>query len=272
MHVTINISFVNSSPFFFFVLLRVLRAVLIRSGINPIFSTQFLLIPKNMDLCSTGNPERVREGAFDWSPLSKGSSDSSGAGTCVVSDESDFLSELLGSDIGLCSDSNRLCSPCDHVIVEGQAARPPSREDAQSQRNQRNAIAARQNRLKKKQYVICLQTEIARLKAENTVLKSKCRDSDVTVAQLSNEVEYFKSVLANQSMLSSLLQKVPTIKEVKFPSFISCKREGAAAMNEDLPLAKKPALSGGVCLHVSQDVATLEFCSSCSKSASLVLS
>ncbi|KAL5510515.1 hypothetical protein EMCRGX_G006074 [Ephydatia muelleri] len=141
-------------------------------------------------------------------------------------------------------DSNRLCSPCDHVIVEGQAARPPSREDAQSQRNQRNAIAARQNRLKKKQYVICLQTEIARLKAENTVLKSKCRDSDVTVAQLSNE-------------------KVPTIKEVKFPSFISCKREGAAAMNEDLPLAKKPALSGGVCLHVSQDVATLEFCSSC---------
>lgn len=232
-----------------------------------------------MDLCSTGNAERIQEGAlpidFDWSPLSKGSSDSNGAGTCVVSDDTDFLSELLGSEIGLCSDTIRQSknsSTCDHVISEKtRQQRSASQEDAQSQRNQRNAIAARQNRLKKKQYVLCLQTEIARLKAENTVLKTKCRDSDVTVAQLSNEVEYFKSVLANQSMLSSLLQKMPTIKEVRLPTFVSCKREGAP-LNEDLPLAKKPTLSGGVCLHVSQDVATLEFCSSCSKSASLVLS
>ena len=225
-----------------------------------------------MDLYSTGNSDGFKDGdvsselGFDCSPWSKESSDS-GAGMCLVSDKSDFLSELLGSDIGLCSDKQ--CAPR-HVTSE-KKPRTAAQDETQWQRNQRNAVAARQNRLKKKQYVLSLQTEIAQLKAENTVLKTKCRDLDTSVAQLSNEAEYFKSVLANQSMLSGLLQKMPTIKEVRFPTFVSCKREGEPFVDGVSP-AKKPSLSGGVCLHVSQDVATLEFCSLCSGRAAHVLS
>ena len=230
-----------------------------------------------MDLHSTGiavlEPCHV-DGAlpseleFDCSPRSKESSDS-GAGTCLVSADSDFLSELLGSDIDLCSDT----STSYHVTTGPKTTRKrtESHDDAQWQRNQRNAIAARQNRLKKKQYVLCLQTEVAQLKTENAHLTSKCRDLNTSVARLSNEVEYYKSVLANQSTLSGILQKMPTIKEVRFPTFIASKREGGPTV-EDPPPLKKPSLSGGVCLHVSQDVATLEFCSSCSRSAANVMS
>ena len=69
----------------------------------------------------------------------------------------------------------------------------------------RNAINARENRLRKKKYTTELETAVANLSKENEVLKAAMSKRDNAVAKLQKEVRYLKSILVHQSQLSGVL-------------------------------------------------------------------
>jgi hypothetical protein len=79
----------------------------------------------------------------------------------------------------------------------------------------KNAINARENRQKKKEYVKSLEKSIDKLKTENNELKNECNSLTKNVADLTSEVEYLKGVLANQSTLATILNKLSDIPGLK---------------------------------------------------------
>ena len=195
----------------------------------------------------------------------------------------------------------------------------------------RNAIAARENRLKKKAYLEGLENTVQDLTAENVHLKKQTTSMKKTVDTLSTEVKYLRSVLANQSAISSLLSNIQNTPQLKFSSSFSshqdfeteepiatltrkrsrspnestggpedishemCTRgkkvqrlshtmadhcyqmkpgkqteSSHASSNLHKPKSGLADLDGedaGVCLHVSGNNVSLEFCAGCSKKA-----
>lgn len=85
----------------------------------------------------------------------------------------------------------------------------------------KNAIAARENRKKKKEYTTRLETTVETLETENNRLKSRNDTLESSVNQLKTEVEYLQSVIANQSTLSHLLGNIQNIPGVKFQTSMS---------------------------------------------------
>ena len=163
-----------------------------------------------------------------------------------------------------------------NVLVSGDVSVvPPDEEDGSAsfskvtllEKNRKNAIAARQNRIKKKKYVEDLEEERSRLKTENVVLKTKCHEFQTKASKLQAEVQYLKSVLANDSVLASLISNIPKVPEVKLTSSFR-KRSRESNDSENTKKLKIQASNGGICLHVAKDVISLEFCSDCSKRAS----
>ncbi|XP_071962176.1 uncharacterized protein [Antedon mediterranea] len=72
----------------------------------------------------------------------------------------------------------------------------------------RNAIAARLNRLRKKNHVESLQETVNNLQTENAELLQQNNCLNSRVSSLETEVSYLKGILANQSSLSSLLSNI----------------------------------------------------------------
>lgn len=169
---------------------------------------------------------------------------------------------------------------------------PKSNHSAMS----KSAIAARENREKKKKYVSQLENSVQRLTAENKEVKEQNKNYSNAVDELKNEVLYLKSVLASQSTLSKLLQNIPGIPDITFTSSEDTfnnnrKRSNPSASQSDgSDQVKKqrqsssaiaeskgsPAISvsgsddtqvAGVCLHVSGCAVSLELCATCNKKA-----
>lgn len=162
------------------------------------------------------------------------------------------------------------------TVDEGNSALPIILSQKQEERNRKNAVAARINRQKKKEYVSELESSISSLRSENTSLKSRCSRLEHTVQQLETEVQYLKSVLVNQSSLSTLLQNIPGVSEVRLSSSLA--RGKHVRMEEPGETGSSPAFkrprtlapfTGGVCLHVAEKNVSIEFCSHCSADASL---
>ena len=82
----------------------------------------------------------------------------------------------------------------------------------------KNAVAARENRLKKKNYVSNLETSVKELSKKNNSLKKDVGNMETTIASLQTEVDYLKSVLANQGTIGALLQNIASTQGVKFNS------------------------------------------------------
>ncbi|XP_013414911.1 uncharacterized protein LOC106176886 [Lingula anatina] len=80
----------------------------------------------------------------------------------------------------------------------------------------KNAIAARENRQKRKKYVEGLQDENQQLKSQNETLMNQVESLMSTVKTLSSEVQYLQSVIANQSALSGLLKNIHNTPGVRF--------------------------------------------------------
>lgn len=72
----------------------------------------------------------------------------------------------------------------------------------------KNAIMARRNRLKKKQYLEELECQITKLKQENSSLSSILSQQSSLITQLRKEVKYMKSILANNQDISNLLKLI----------------------------------------------------------------
>lgn len=151
-------------------------------------------------------------------------------------------------------------------------------------KSRKNAEAARQNRLKKKKYMEDIEKDRSRLRAENVILKTKCAEFQAKYKKLETEVAYLRSVLANQSTLASLIKNIPGTPGVNLSSSFSRKWASDAtctsnAISSANLSTKRPRMdsgsgnvrqSGGVCLHVSKDNVSLEFCSQCSLRAAEV--
>ena len=124
-------------------------------------------------------------------------------------------------------------------------------------KNRKNAIAARENRLKKKKYIEGLEKENKTLSTDNAQLIKDNNEMKERVSSLEAEIDYLKSVLYNQSTLSGLLKKLGPDSQVRLSSSFSGRNQ---------PTAKKlktSGSSGGVCLHVNGKDASLEFCAQC---------
>ena len=222
-------------------------------------------------------PELEQGGA---SPVYSDSSSDSGV-ISSLADEDQFLAGLFGADFPLYSGNSPQTSPLP-LIQPTPASMPELTSNTQGksqdpepkvlERNRKNAEAARQNRQKKKQYVETLEKERISMRAENVVLKTKCRELQEKTRKLQDEVTYLKSVLANQSTLASLIQNIPNSPDVRLTSSFSLKRpvEGDTSTGASAKRVKKDSTTtGGVCLHVSKDVVSLEFCATCSKQAAV---
>ena len=83
-----------------------------------------------------------------------------------------------------------------------------SDEDADGQPLSKNAMLARENRLKKKRYINGLEDSLSTAKKENESLVNKLSERDETIDKLQKEIVYFKSILANVQEISSLINTI----------------------------------------------------------------
>lgn len=72
----------------------------------------------------------------------------------------------------------------------------------------KNAMMARENRLKKKLYIESLEKEVAALKAENKKIASLVENQSFLISELKKEIRYLKSILANSADISRLIRSI----------------------------------------------------------------
>ncbi|KAL1266545.1 hypothetical protein QQF64_002220 [Cirrhinus molitorella] len=136
----------------------------------------------------------------------------------------------------------------------------------------KNAIAARMNRLKKKEYVSGLEQRVGSLTTENRVLKQENGNLNKRVEELENETRYLRAVLANESMLAQLLSRLSGVNGMKFSTSLfqeTNENDHDYAMPRKRVKVEDKDTAGGICLHVDKDHVSVEFCTKCAESSSL---
>ncbi|KAM3934602.1 CREB/ATF bZIP transcription factor [Leptodactylus fuscus] len=143
----------------------------------------------------------------------------------------------------------------------------------------KNAVAARLNRLRKKEYVSGLECQVARLSDENARLQRERRALGVRVRELESEARYLRAVLANDSALSQLLSRLTGLGGVKLSTSLfrdPCEKPDdhdyalpglVSTVDQEEEESAGAAPSGGVCLHVDKEKVSVEFCQACARSA-----
>lgn len=200
------------------------------------------------------------------SPFSEYSSDSGVIGSSVspfVNDQQ-FLTDCsdLFNDTSSCVPKTTPLSP------SNKSASNATKTTELADKSRKNAQAARQNRIKKKQYMEELEKDRSTLKTENVILKTRCHEYQAKCQVLQAEVEYLKNILANDSSLASLIKNIPHVPNIKLTSsFVSRKRPNPGVNTSETSKRLKTADARGVCLHVSKDTVSLEFCHKCSMAA-----
>lgn len=130
----------------------------------------------------------------------------------------------------------------------------------------KNAVLARENRRKKKEYVTSLEQQIRELDADKTTLQSKLTNAECQVTDLQQEVEYLKSVIANETTIGSLLKHIPSAVDIsmKKRSKISARGTKRSRIDHDyITVQDGTTPKPGVCLHVAEGIVSLEFCKKC---------
>lgn len=141
----------------------------------------------------------------------------------------------------------------------------------------KNAVLARENRRRKKEYLSSLEGEISDLKTDKTQLTTELATANSTIDNLNEEIEYLKSVIANETTLGALLQNIPTAKSVSLKRGCQATTSSATKVKTEpedkrhkadhdyLSLTTKAKSNSrpGVCLHVADGSVSLEFCGKC---------
>jgi hypothetical protein len=151
--------------------------------------------------------------------------------------------------------------------------------------NSKNAIAARENREKKKQYVQGLEESNEKLRRENKKIMSELEIKRQSIQQLTTEVSYLRGILANVDEISALIRSVrrtPGITSVttSLGSNLRTRNRNAVGHldNENVrPMGSSTSLSTsasqntstnpGVCFHLNNGTVSLEFCSQCARTS-----
>jgi hypothetical protein len=138
----------------------------------------------------------------------------------------------------------------------------------------KNAIAARMNRLKKKEYVNDLEKKVGLLSTKNHKLEQDNCGLNKRVEELEDETRYLRAVLANESMLGQLLSRLSGVNGMKLSSSLF---QAANLNDHDYAQPRKrikveeKETSGGICLHVDKNHVSVEFCTKCAENASATL-
>lgn len=138
----------------------------------------------------------------------------------------------------------------------------------------KNALAARLNRLKKKEYLNGLEQRVGSLTSENRLLKQENSNLNKRVEELENETRYLRAVLANESMLAQLLSRLSGVNGMKLSTSLfqePSENDHDYAMPRKKVKVEDKDAAGGVCLHVDKDHVSVEFCTKCAESASASL-
>ena len=194
--------------------------------------------------------------------------------------DKDTTSSLF--DVGL-NDWGIYSMKDDDSTFEASTSPSPERTpfEAKSKRENRsgamvnkNAIAARMNRLKKKEYVNDLEKKVGFLSSENHKLKQDNCGLSKRVEELEDETRYLRAVLANESMLGQLLSRLSGVKGMKLSSSLfqaaNLNDHDYAQPRKRIKVEEKDT-SGGICLHVDQNHVSVEFCSKCAENASATI-
>ncbi|KAM6157517.1 CREB/ATF bZIP transcription factor isoform 1-T3 [Rhynchocyon petersi] len=193
---------------------------------------------------------------------------------------SDLLQKLLNG-IGGCSgdgagggEKRRRKSPGGGGGGGGGGSGNDNHQAATKSPRKAAAAAARLNRLKKKEYVMGLESRVRGLAAENQELRAENRELGKRVQALQEESRYLRAVLANETGLARLLSR---LSGVGLRLTTSLFRDSPAGDHDyALPVGKQQQQelleeddsAGGVCLHVDKDKVSVEFCSACARKAS----
>ncbi len=210
--------------------------------------------------------------------------------TSPESDTNDWgLDDLLGSEFNWDLDNNELDpfvnfesqtttsdetdqSAVLDVATSHRRVQRSKLQDVSGQIINKNAIAARINRLKKKEYVSGLEQRVGSLTTENRVLKQENGNLNKRVDELENETRYLRAVLANESMLAQLLSRLSGVNGMKFSTSLfqeSNENDHDYAMPRKRVKVENKDTAGGICLHVDKDHVSVEFCTKCAESSSL---
>lgn len=142
---------------------------------------------------------------------------------------------------------------------------------SETMKNRRNALAAKKNRERKKAQFSALEKKVKDLTTENNFYKKRCATLESGILSLNKELEYYKAVLANESVLSKLLQNIPNVSGINLSSSLNKRHNGTASPRPAKMMkpsnGQQNLTTGGVCLHVAKDNVSLEFCSNCSQAA-----
>lgn len=149
----------------------------------------------------------------------------------------------------------------------------------------KNAIAARENREKKKQYVLNLERNLEKMEAENSKKDALIETYKKNQEALVTEVNYLRGCLANSAEISAVIKSVknnPNLQQVTTSLGLNSKNQESRKRclrseneeNEECPARKSRRLQqltgtekAGICVHVSDGAVSLEFCSQCHRSA-----
>ncbi|CAL9703562.1 unnamed protein product [Knipowitschia caucasica] len=187
----------------------------------------------------------------------------------------DSTSPLFDADLeDFCKDSGRQFSS--NSSPERRETDSKTRRSHQLHGLNKNAIAARLNRIKKKEYVSSLERKVAGLSTENGALKQENSQLTKRVDELEDETRYLRAVLANESTLAQLLARLSGVNGMKLSSSLFQGAGGSSDHDYALPrkrarVEEKGDTGGGVCLHVDRDHVSVEFCPKCAQRASAAL-
>lgn len=140
----------------------------------------------------------------------------------------------------------------------------------------KGAIAARQNRTKRKMYVEGLENSVSKLRKENNNYKLKIDALQKAVNSLSEDATYLKGVLQNQSDLAKILKAISTVPGITVDPSIQCisrkslpaERIQPSDAEEPVTKSRKQDSDYGICLNVQNGSVSFELCSHCNNLSS----
>ena len=119
----------------------------------------------------------------------------------------------------------------------------------------RNAINARLNRMRKKQYLSDLERKVASLSSENAKINDKLKVKTKRLTEAQQEITYLRSVISNQKGLMSLLNNISNTEGVKLNASLVFSNNNLE--KSDGPKRNEAVKCAGVgCKRLMQDTAT----------------
>lgn len=115
----------------------------------------------------------------------------------------------------------------------------------------KNALMARENRRRKKQYIADLEGQVSALKTENKKLSSIVENQSFMINELKKEAKYLKSVIANSEGIGKLIRAINSTTGMPVSSSISKQLANSRNHNNKSPVVTQlvPELSQWVQKH-----------------------